>query len=185
MTNKIEHERLQIYHRPVSWSFDSLSGDTSVEADRFLKAFDYAMFGSGFRIALGPFKVLHRDQKWLESCKLTHRFAEKCVDKALEYRRQSSCNDFELTVKDHDHRPWQILLYSLAEQTDDRTELRNQILQALLAAQETTAVLISNVFFLLSRHPAVWQRLRKEVFCLGDSELDVDLLHNMRISITS
>ncbi len=138
------------------------------------------MFGSGFRIALGPFKFLHHDQKWHESCKLTHKFAEKYVDKALEYRRQSSGNGIEPTVKDHDHRPQQILLYSLADQTGDRTELRNQILQALMAAQETTAVLISNVFFLLSRHPAVWQRLRMEVISLGDSELDVDLLQNMR-----
>lgn len=100
--------------------------------------------------------------------------------KALEYRQQSSGNGIKPTVKDHDHRPQQILLYSLADQTGDRTELRNQILQALMAAQETTAVLISNVFFLLSRHPAVWQRLRMEVISLGDSELDVDLLQNMR-----
>jgi len=40
-------------------------------------------------------------------------------------------------------------MYAMAEQKEDRIELCNQILQALMA---TTAVLISNVFLLLSRH---------------------------------
>ena len=68
----------------------------------------------------------------------------------------------------------------MAEQINDKMELRNQILQALMAAQETIAVLISNVFFLLSRHPLVWQRLRKEIIALGDSVLDVDTLQNLK-----
>ncbi len=159
---------------------ESLSGRTSVEADLFLKAFDYAMFGSGFRIALGPFKFLHRDPKWLEACKLTHKFAENYVDKALSYRQASSSEKEEFSLKDRNDRKRHILLFSLAEQTGDRMELRNQILQALMAAQETTAVLISNVFFVLSRHPAVWQSLREEVISLGDKELDFDLLQNMK-----
>ena len=161
-------------------SIESLSGDTSVDAERFLKAFDYAMFGSGFRIALGPFKFLYRDPKWLESCKITHKFAEKYVDKALEYRQASQSRAKDSMPKDHTNRQQHILLFAMAEQTDDRTGLRNQILQALMAAQETTAALISNVFFLLARHPITWQRLREEVVSLGDREPDLDLHRNMK-----
>ena len=55
------------------------------------------------------------------------------------------------------------MLYNLAEKTGDRVYLRNQILQAMLAAQDTTSNLIGNIFFPLARHGEVWQRLRKEV----------------------
>lgn len=68
----------------------------------------------------------------------------------------------------------------MAEQTEDRTQLRNEILQALMAAQETTAVLISNVFFLLSRHPSVWKELRQEALSLADDQLEMDILLNMK-----
>ena len=44
----------------------------------------------------------------------------------------------------------------MAQKTEDKKELRNEILQALMAAQETTAALISNVFFLLSRNEFIW-----------------------------
>lgn len=79
-----------------------------------------------------------------------------------------------------DHRQQHILLHGMAEQTEDRTELRNQILQALMAAQETTSILIRNVFFLLSRHPIVWQRLRREVLLLEDHQKTLDTLQNMK-----
>ena len=49
-----------------------------------------------------------------------------------------------------------------------------------MAAQETTSVLISNVFFLLARHPNVWQRLRQEALSLGDDEIGVDTLQKLK-----
>ena len=163
-------------------SFDSLSGGTSTEAQRFLEAFDHAMFGSGFRIALGPLKFLFRDSKWPKACKTTHQFADYYVDKALQWRREHmqqekvQSNGGEGKDDGQNH----ILLHGMAEQTEDRTELRNQILQTLMAAQETTSVLISNVFFLLARHPNVWQRLRQEALSLGDDEIGVDTLQNLK-----
>lgn len=130
-------------------------------------------------MALGPFKFLFRDSKWPVSCKKTHDFAEKYVNKALNHRRQILSNHNDLALELGDKQQRHVLLYAMAEQTEDRIELRNQILQALMAAQETTAVLISNTFFLLSRHPLVWQQLRKEVLALADTALDTDVLQKM------
>ena len=140
------------------------------------------MFGSGFRIALGPLKFLFRDSKWPRACETTHRFAEYYVDKALQWRQERMhLEKIKSTGGElKDHRQQHILLHGMAEQTEDRTELRNQILQALMAAQETTSVLISNVFFLLSRHLNVWQRLRHEALSLEDHEITVDTLQNMK-----
>ncbi|KAL8722838.1 MAG: hypothetical protein Q9225_000725 [Loekoesia sp. 1 TL-2023] len=160
-------------------SFDSLSGSTSEDANQFIEAFDYAMFGSGFRIALGPFKVFWQSSKWRESCLKTHQFAEKYVQKAIKYRRKLDSKT-GTQVPNEAVGDYQNLLYSMAQQTEDRMQLRNEILQALMAAQETTAVLISNVFFLLSRHPLVWNELRQEALSLDDDQLEMDVLLNMK-----
>jgi len=74
-------------------SIESLAGGTSDEAQTFLKAFDFAMFGSGFRIALDPFKLLFRDSEWHELYTETHKFAEKYVNKALKYRCENLSNN--------------------------------------------------------------------------------------------
>ncbi|KAL8832811.1 MAG: hypothetical protein Q9170_004733 [Blastenia crenularia] len=132
------------------------------------------MFGSGFRIALGSFKVLWRSSKWRQACLTTHRFAEKYVDKAIAYRRKLESEDSTHTAGEGMGR-YQNLLYNMAEQTEDRTELRNEILQAVMAAQETTAV-----FFMLSRHPSVWNKLRHEALSLTEDQLEMDVLLNLK-----
>ena len=162
-------------------SVDSLSNGTPVETQAFLQAFDHALLGSGVRIALGPFKFLYPylDPKWLKSCAITHGFIDKHVRTALEHRSLRTSGTLESQSIEKSGRKSPILLHALAEQTEDPIELRNEIMQALIAAQETTAALISNVFFLLSRHPSVWQTLRQEVTALGHEELNVDCLQNL------
>jgi cytochrome P450 len=70
------------------------------------------------------------------------------------------------------------LLYNMAEKTGDRIFLRNQVLQAVMDSQDTTSNLIGNVFFLLARHPDIWQKVRKEVL-LVDGDLDFNRLMGM------
>jgi len=127
-----------------------------------------------FEFFLGPLKFLHHDPKWYKACKRVHRFADYYVDKALEYRQQ-----FLASKGSHESQS-RTLLQSMAEQTDNRENLRWQMLQAHMAAQETTGNLLANVFFLLSRHPKVWHELRKEVNMIGDAELDWDLISKMK-----
>ena len=66
----------------------SCSGETPTEVQQSLEPFDYAMFGSGVRIALGPLRSLFRDSKWQRACKTTHRFTDYYVNKALQWRQQ-------------------------------------------------------------------------------------------------
>ena len=87
-------------------------------------------------------------------------------------------NDNQENPKSASHsRP---LLYHLALQTSNPLTLRNEIFQAFVAAQGTTAALLSNVFFLLARHPSVWAKLREEVLALGNEEPDFDRLLHMK-----
>ena len=47
--------------------------------------------------------------------------------------------------------------------TQDKTELRSELLNNLMAARDTTASTLTNVFFDLSKRPAVWQKLQSEI----------------------
>ena len=121
------------------------------------KAFDEAMFGSGMRIALGPLGFLAKSKKWLSACQTTRSFAEKYVQRALEY---SSVQSKEHLSSDEKKR---VLLYNLADHVKDTDRLRNDILQAFFVSQGTTANCVSNVLFLVARQDGMWQELRQEV----------------------
>ncbi|KAJ0164256.1 Cytochrome P450 52A5 [Colletotrichum tanaceti] len=65
--------------------------------------------------------------------------------------------------KEGDGESGYTLLDTLATQTRDEGELRDQLLGLLLAGRDTTASLLSWVMLLLAQHPAVFDRLRAEV----------------------
>ena len=148
----------------------------SKESQQFMEAFEYSMSGCGMQIALGPLRILYRDSKWTESCKIAQRFADSYVDQALRHRQQNYVDQ----ENGEDQPGRHTLLRGMAEQTNDRNVLRSQVLQALMAAQETTAALISNVFFLLSKHPDVWDTLRQEARHLEAHELNLDSLQRLQ-----
>ena len=153
-------------------SIGSLSGKEPAHAEGFLDAFADGFSGSGMRIAIGPFKIFLSKSRWLESCRKTHRFTDYYIDKALQYRRELLAGKTESASH--------VLLYNMAKETGDRVELRNQIIQALMAAQETTANLLGNVFYLLARYPKVWEKLREEVLLIEQKPLDFDQLMKMK-----
>lgn len=157
-------------------SIGALSQNVPSHAEGVLAAFEYAMRGTGMRIVLGPLRFLYRDRKWYDACQRVHQFADYYVDRALEYRQQY-LEGKDLEVSKTLNRT---LLQSMAVQTGDRKDLRCQIIQAHMAAQETTGNLLANVFFLLSRHQRVWQKLREEVDAIGNSDLDWDCISRLK-----
>lgn len=152
-----------------------LSDNPPPHAEDFLAAFQEGFNGCGMRIALGPLKLLLPKGNWLKACAKTHRFADVYVNRALEYRaKYVETRNGEMPVKQR------TLLYNMAHQTDNKTILRNQIVQAMMAATETTASLISTVIHVLATHPHVFTKLRTEVLAVGDEPLDFDRLSRMR-----
>ncbi|TGO70696.1 hypothetical protein BELL_0682g00030 [Botrytis elliptica] len=147
-----------------------ISPDTSNEGERkkatgFIKAFNASMIGMGLSFMIGPFKFLIPKSLTTIAHKQVYEYIDVLVDNALEKTRE------ELTYKDNSNVPMQkSLLEGLAKQTDDRIEIRQNIIQGMMAAQGTTYVLISNTLFLLSRNPDLYERLRDEV---RDVDLEV------------
>jgi len=154
-------------------SFESLARGLNGDAQEFVESFAYSLGGGGLRMALGPLKFLHRDKKWHESNARNHAFIDKYVDSALERKANG-----RLGKSNDSKRP--VLLDLMAEQMGDRVQLRNEATQAFVAAHETTACLISNVVFLLARHPDVQARARDEVLSVKTTQLDFDAVMKMK-----
>lgn len=64
----------------------------------------------------------------------------------------------------HGHRQWRyVFLEALVSGTDDPKLIRDNLLNVLLAGRDTTASLLSSVFYFLARNMWVWEKLRREV----------------------
>lgn len=153
-------------------STDTLLPLPAEEGELFIQAFDYAIEGLGQRVRLGPLKFLYRNPKWYQSIGTVHAFVEQQIDEALEVEKRRKRSG--ITEYKPDHR--YVLLHEMVKSTDDKLDLRSQILAVFMPSRETTSSLITNVFHALARNPDVWAKLRKEVLALGDEPLTFELL---------
>ncbi|KAI8965523.1 n-alkane-inducible cytochrome P450 [Daldinia sp. FL1419] len=140
-----------------------MSENASEAATTFHHALDYAQQGTILRLRLGNLMFAHRDKKFRDSCGTVHAYADKFVAQALEYRRKQSMLPSEKKDKDEGVRQKYVFLNELAKDTEDPIMLRDQIVNMLLAARDTTAGLLAFVFFMLARHPDVFDKLRADV----------------------
>jgi cytochrome P450 monooxygenase len=73
-----------------------------------------------------------------------------------------------------------ILLDEMAKKTQDKLDLRSQILAVFMPSRDTTAFLVGNIFHALARNTTVWVRLRKEVMAIGREPLTFELLKSIK-----
>jgi cytochrome P450 len=130
------------------------------EADRFQRAFDFAQHQMPDRNRLGVMNLFIPNAKFKAACKVVHAWADRYVEQWL-------CNrDSNETRKSTGENSKYVCLEQIADQVKDPRQLRDEILNVLLAGRDTTAGLLSNTFHVLSRHPDVWNKLRTEVSTL-------------------
>lgn len=154
-------------------SADTLLPLPDEEGELFIKSWDYVMIGFGTRVRMGKLKFLYRDPAWFEAIRIVHAFVEKHIDKALEIEKQRQIED-----SNPDER--YILLHEMVKQTQDKLDLRSQILAVFMPSRDTTAVLVANIFHALARHPTVWTKLRGEVMAIGDQPITFELLKSIK-----
>lgn len=119
------------------------------------------------RIVLGPLRFL---VKFKAARERAHAYLDYYVQQAL------SENSSSPTTARRSAPEKGSLVKGLAAQTDDTVYMRNQILQGMMASQETTAVLIANCIFLLARHKDHWEQLRATVLQRGEDLFTFDYL---------
>lgn len=144
--------------------------------DPFGEAFNYCTEKIGKEARLG-FRNFLPNRKYEDSKKVVHEFADRYVQKALEYRRAAKASG-----KDPDEKPdgRYIFLHELAKDTQDPMMLRTETLNILLAGRDTTASLLSDLWLILSRRPDVWEKLQAEVQALNGKKPTFEEMKDMK-----
>ena len=73
-----------------------------------------------------------------------------------------------------------VFLYELAKHTGNEKELRDQIINTLIAGRDTTASLMSSCLYMLSRRPDVWNKLQSEVALLNGRQPTFEEIKDMK-----
>ncbi|QDS75703.1 hypothetical protein FKW77_007924 [Venturia effusa] len=141
---------------------------------RFAQAFNDAQDACAMRFRLGGLRYIYRDPKGREAMRICHEFVGHFVDEAVRYRE----HDVEKKGVVEERY---VFLHELAKDTKDKTRLRDELLNVLLAGRDTTASLLSNLFFMLAKRPEIFQKLRNEVVeTLGGELPTYEQIKNMK-----
>jgi cytochrome P450 len=139
----------------------------------FAGAFNYAQHEMALSFRLGFFSRFRRNKQAQESTRICHEFVDKFVDDAVRYRET---HDLEKQPKEDKY----VFLHELAKFTGDKRRLRDELLNVLLAGRDTTASLLSNMFFELAKRPDIFAKLRAEVEELNGRVPTYEQLRNMK-----
>ncbi|PWY96756.1 cytochrome P450 alkane hydroxylase [Aspergillus sclerotioniger CBS 115572] len=153
----------------------------STEQD-FAGAFNYAQEAIATNLRLGKLRHFRRDRKAEECNRICHNLVEQFVDSALRVRGRYD-EEKALTAGDShgakEKRKY-LFLHGLAQQTGDRRRIRDELMNVLLAGRDTTASLLSNLFFMLAKNPRIWNKLREEVASLEGRAPSYEQLRNLK-----
>ncbi len=131
--------------------------------------------GAEFRFRLGIFVDLVPQSKFYRAVGKVHKYMEAHVDKAIR-RHHAESQD---TTSEKTNSGKHIFLNELVKLTDDRLVLRDQLLGIFMAGRDTTAALLTNLFFVLARNPKAWQRLQTEIKSLNGNKPTMDGLKGL------
>ena len=132
-------------------------GAMTTGAREFVNAFVRSQNGALDRARFGPFFAkLWSGQNYERDSEIVHAFLEGMVDRAFEGKHQRS-------EAAGGSKARYIFADELISQTSDRALIRGELLNVLLAGRDTTAGLLSNVWFELSKRPDIFAKLEAEV----------------------
>lgn len=125
----------------------------------FAEAFNKAQNSVAMRTRLGFLRRFYKDKEGMEAIRICHEYVDQFVDEAVRYREKV---DVEKQSGAEVHEKY-VFLQELAKATKDKRRLRDELLNVLLAGRDTTASLLSNMWFVVAKRPDVFDKLRREV----------------------
>lgn len=114
---------------------------------------------------------------WLKAVSTVHEYVDEHITKAYEEIEERQTRlDQGLVVG-----PERVdLLWHMASNLADRTELRSQLCLLLVPNNDTTSIFISNCIWHLARRPDAWGKCRAEVLAHGDAPITFEALRGMK-----
>jgi cytochrome P450 len=142
------------------------------QKDSFGIAFDGALLACSWRVRFGPLYWLYNPKHLRENMKVVSKFVNYYVDLALQRHKT---DDTEKTIDEKSKR--YVFAQELVKSTQDRQEIRDQLLNILIAGRDTTSGLLGFTLWELARRPEVFKKLRNivlETFGTYDSPRNLD-----------
>ncbi|KAL4777370.1 cytochrome P450 [Aspergillus nidulans var. acristatus] len=137
------------------------------DAERFSRAFGEAQYYLQVRANLGPFRGLVKNTEFDDNCRTVHAEGlEQCRRSSPAHENRGKLGRGRGSESESEGR--YDLLSQLAGIVSGGVQIRTQLLHVLLAARDTTASLLSSVFYMLARPPSVWRKLEREVLVESD-----------------
>ncbi|KAL8852945.1 MAG: hypothetical protein Q9221_002195 [Calogaya cf. arnoldii] len=157
-------------------STNCLAPGASTQANEFAAAFDRAQLaGANATRGLPIVAKLFSRSSIGKDIKYTHDFVDHYVKLGLEWHKRQNA---EKSVSRSGER--YIFLYELVKGTQDPIRIRSEILNVLLAGRDTTAGLLTNIWFILAKRSDVWAKLRREVDALHGEHPTYEQIKNMK-----
>jgi len=148
-------------------------GDADSEDACFATAFGIAQHDAVIRTRLGFLSGFRNDRKSNEAIRICHKYVDKFADDAVRYRES---HDLEKDAPGEKY----VFLHELAKSTGNKRRLRDELLNVLLAGRDTTASLLSNMFFEIAKRPDIWAKLKAEVGKLNGQIPTYEQLRNLK-----
>lgn len=168
-----------LFGKPVKSSRAILDEDPEEEAilHQFREDFEAAEHYLNIRIRLQSLYWLADGPKLRRTMSRIRAFTERFVDVAVAHV-QETADDASSTQEPKRYD----LLTALATQTQDRTELRDQVFAILSASRDSTAALLAWTFRRLALHPEMFKQLRTTILetFAPDDPLSVSALKECR-----
>jgi cytochrome P450 len=136
----------------------------------FGKAFNYAQADIITKLRFGFFNRFRNQKKGDEAIRICHEYVDKWVDDAVRLREQKGEKEEERYV----------FIHELAKQTNDKKRIRDELINILLAGRDTTASLLSNMFFMIAKEPRIYEKLREEISLLEGRLPSYEELRNFK-----
>jgi cytochrome P450 len=144
---------------PVSETDGSTTTNVRHHSDAFARAFSSAQHKMSARAWTGPswqlFEIFGDATK--SDNEIVDEFIGPILKGALAKKQNNEKSDIKLNPEED------TMLNSLLSQTDDYKLLRDETVNILIAARDTTASLLTSAIYSLSQHPQVAEKLRKEI----------------------
>ncbi|KAL9038319.1 MAG: hypothetical protein Q9180_003212 [Flavoplaca navasiana] len=153
-----------------------LAPGASARATEFANAFDRSQEAVGTATRSIPILAkLFLSSGVRRDIRYVHDFVDHYVKVGLEWRKRQ---DVEKSASRGGER--YIFLYELVKATQDPIRIRSELLNVLLAGRDTTASLLTNVWFILAKRADIWAKLRREVDTLNGEQPTYEQIKNMK-----
>jgi cytochrome P450 len=141
----------------------------------FSKSFNFAQEDITIRTRYGIFDRFRKNEEGKKAIEICHAYIDKFVADALRFRQEL---DTEKGAGSKDEKYY--FIQEVAKQTTDQKRIREELINILLAGRDTTASLLSNMFFEIAKRPDIYAKLRDEVATLEGRTPTYEELRNLK-----